>query len=1369
MIKRILLSLALCSSVFLTDTTETEAREAPTGCANPPCFGVLPPEEVPEGLSDEELRPAILRILNYLLSFLGIIAVTAIIYYGFLLVVSAGNDEQVSTAKRGIVWTLLGILLILLSWVITQFVFDIFADDQTASSSSSSSLIAGLLIETTQAATAPDPCPDSSCTNVIDHNKLDPGLTPGGLRETILQIVNYFLSFTGIIAVTGVIYCGFLLITSLGNEEQIATAKRGIIWIVLGILVILLSWTFVNFIFGATGAHAKDSVRDAAEIELRERFTLLMDEMEITEDLVSSENARRYADRFDEMYEDLPTTATGKALRKVFRSNTRELLNAQVEQHFNNLIEDSRAYELALAPEEQKRLRAETKRAKSGIDDKLSDLRKSIDDLQRMRARIDATPSRANIPAIIQFSAFKSSDPTAITIPSDNFNWSYIDHNGEEQELGTGPQITQTFLEPGSYVIRLEVHTNSNQDILPGIATVTVRVLPKRTTADFAVNDLPVKEFINIALQDAKKGIAFDPALSVATEGTSIEEYRWFFGGDDDKFVVKTRPDTELFSFDKTGRYKVRLVVIDSMGTESKKEIDVIVEPSLAVIRVRGTASPVAGERVEFDGSKSSLEGDGRVNYVWRISNSSGVVIFEEIGSPQVLYQFEIPGKYDIELDIGGNIRTKKSIVVQSRPPIVDFTFRPDSEGNPAMINFNASKSRDPEGNPLRFSWDFDGDGNLDVRNSENPKASYTYPKSSFYDVRLVVTDEGGQTSTLEKNLTIDSTLNAEFTVNPPVSQKGQEITLSPETKSGVRYTWQIDEEEPIITDEPILSHTFRASGKKNITLTVENESESSTFTKVVTVGDGKTPVAILQVVNVNAEEPVFTSACGPDKRAIEVSRSDIIELTAGDSVNRSGNKNGLRYSWEFYDGSLEQGSTIKKQYAELSGSGNCERITLSVLESQSGISATGVDLYVKVVNIPPVATKLIATPERRPCKTPCPVKVTLEGAADSDGRIETYRWWAYREGDSEKYGTSITKEPRTTITLPTLGQPNKENTFFFAAELIDNDGAVVRSDDLVVTTPKVSVRNADNPEPTISFFQNRSSVFAGDSITFTAQVDDPLKEALSSHEYAWDFDGDRQFDDTTSGTTVTHTYNEPGEYTVRLRVTVRGMELSKERKVIVAERKDPPYADFILEPSGLKINYDGRTSGFDPEIEGNQLSYRWDFDTETDSDGNGITDDDTDSTEARGEHYYYQPGEYSVQLQVTNSAGKTDGMEQTVVVRKSGGGLESRKKTIRNAKVTGNIPMAHLDIVLRYAPENQAEPAELYISAIDADGSLIDAPLKINIDDGVELLYADDEVTNGLGSATLLFKNPTESVSIGIEVSSSLGQLVETLSVSFP
>ncbi len=59
-------------------------------------------------------------MINYFLFFLGLLCTTMIIYGGFIYITSAGDDGKTEEAKKILIYSAVGILVILLSWVIVN-------------------------------------------------------------------------------------------------------------------------------------------------------------------------------------------------------------------------------------------------------------------------------------------------------------------------------------------------------------------------------------------------------------------------------------------------------------------------------------------------------------------------------------------------------------------------------------------------------------------------------------------------------------------------------------------------------------------------------------------------------------------------------------------------------------------------------------------------------------------------------------------------------------------------------------------------------------------------------------------------------------------------------------------------------------------------------------------------------------------------------------------------------------------------------------------------------------------------------------------------------------------------------------------------
>lgn len=75
-------------------------------------------------------------------------------------------------------------------------------------------------------------------------------------RTAITGFLNYFLGFLGLLAVIMLIYAGITFITANGEEDAIKKARSMILWSVVGIVVIMLSFAIVRVVMNAGGAVA---------------------------------------------------------------------------------------------------------------------------------------------------------------------------------------------------------------------------------------------------------------------------------------------------------------------------------------------------------------------------------------------------------------------------------------------------------------------------------------------------------------------------------------------------------------------------------------------------------------------------------------------------------------------------------------------------------------------------------------------------------------------------------------------------------------------------------------------------------------------------------------------------------------------------------------------------------------------------------------------------------------------------------------------------------------------------------------------------------------------------------------------------------
>jgi glucose/arabinose dehydrogenase/PKD repeat protein len=124
--------------------------------------------------------------------------------------------------------------------------------------------------------------------------------------------------------------------------------------------------------------------------------------------------------------------------------------------------------------------------------------------------------------------------------------------------------------------------------------------------------------------------------------------------------------------------------------------------------------------------------------------------------NPGLLETFVAPAANPVDVQIspggelfyadfdGGTIR-RIQFVSANQPPVAVATADPTSGPAPLAVAFNGSGSSDPDGGPITYAWDLDGDGFFDDSTVAQP--SYTYTQSGSYTARLMVTDDAGASS----------------------------------------------------------------------------------------------------------------------------------------------------------------------------------------------------------------------------------------------------------------------------------------------------------------------------------------------------------------------------------------------------------------------------------------------------------------------------------------------------------------------------------------------------------------------------------------------------------------------------------------------
>lgn len=113
--------------------------------------------------------------------------------------------------------------------------------------------------------------------------------------------------------------------------------------------------------------------------------------------------------------------------------------------------------------------------------------------------------------------------------------------------------------------------------------------------------------------------------------------------------------------------------------------------------------------------------------------------------------------------------------VGRNRAPTAELTVSEDTVWAGDDVTFDASGSSDPDGEIVRYTFDFGDDTPpLDVADTtdDDPQATHVFAEGGEYVVTLTVTDDGGnETGALTDTDTVRVTVNQEFPVASAVVQ----------------------------------------------------------------------------------------------------------------------------------------------------------------------------------------------------------------------------------------------------------------------------------------------------------------------------------------------------------------------------------------------------------------------------------------------------------------------------------------------------------------------------------------------------------------------------------------------------------------------
>ncbi|MEM2832692.1 MAG: PKD domain-containing protein [Candidatus Caldarchaeum sp.] len=453
------------------------------------------------------------------------------------------------------------------------------------------------------------------------------------------------------------------------------------------------------------------------------------------------------------------------------------------------------------------------------------------------------------------------------------------------------------------------------------------------------------------------KSVTFTPAVS-DPDGDAIVYSRWDFGGVLTPVERDGPPQEITVSFPQEGTYTVTLLVRDAKGLEGQKTktltVGWVVESlplagatvystqrfvaqkirladkdadseavTLSKVKVKNTGTAADTQFVKLEVRQGGENGALLVETTNLTGFKTGLTltptahnVVPDDGALEIWIWVTLAGPEKTEDNKTLTLETAftysegrtsgdtpplqgPSFTIRlNRPPVVDFSWSPESPTWQDTITFTPQVS-DPDNDRLvHFEWDF-GDRTEKVITASPQPVQHRYPEGGEFQVTLTVKDEKGLVSTKTKTLNVTPRPNypptVDFSWEPSQPLVNQAVVFIPQVDDPDRdtpfsYRWEFGPKAtPSISTAERPTVTFVEAGSYNVRLEV-TDARGAKGTKEKTVKVGTRPVPT--ITNVSAS---------PSYPAVGQSVTFIASATApaDDPVRK--------WKWDFGDGTSPQ------------------------------------------------------------------------------------------------------------------------------------------------------------------------------------------------------------------------------------------------------------------------------------------------------------------------------------------------------------------------------------------------------------------------------------------------------------------------------
>ncbi len=633
------------------------------------------------------------------------------------------------------------------------------------------------------------------------------------------------------------------------------------------------------------------------------------------------------------------------------------------------------------------------------------------------------------------------------------------------KDVAEGDTATLIITESGDHTISLLVQDDSGFEEARSI-----------TSKPIHLNYAPVpKVALSTSVAAPSQLITFDASRSLDKDG-KISKFVWTFadGSTASGAVVKKQ-------FTAAGVQPFTLTIDDGQGFENSKQSvqgEVLINSSPII--VTETVMRSNTRRILLDASKSYDIDKHALSFEWLFPDG------QKQNGATFLWEAPSDGVHFITLTVDDGQGLANSLVRETikvlinRPPVAVLDSLVEACTGQTIL-FNGSRSYDPDGDALKFFWDF-GDG----KTSTETDPAHTYTKPGQYSVVLKLDDGFSKEPTIAiipvfiggSPLAIPSFTDTTVCVQAMITFDGSR-SVNPVGTIG-SFAWDFGDGETALGQT--VQHSYSKPGVYSVALTVVGTEGVAKRSKCSNVSQS---TAIVRVVSGPIAEFTYQGW---------VAVGDTVVLDASVS---STSDNIISYTWSIEGDTLKQGDLLS---VERSGARTAHSfrkpgvypITLTITtDSKTACNQARTTKFVRV-NAPPTliasVPKAVAVGER--------FLLDASQSTDLDGIVVKYDWKA----DGKLIGTT----PKATHLFATSGNhrvdiaitddsPTRTNTALKAFSVFANAApkpdfelpSPVYENELIALSPK-SYQDADGDTLRFAWFIN-GKPYLSDSVRFLA------------------------------------------------------------------------------------------------------------------------------------------------------------------------------------------------------------------------------------------------------------------------------------------